>query len=441
MAAAAMRGASSLQSNVLNDVLFHTTDVEVALNAQVQRATKVASQLEKRLFALQAEQQQARDTNRSAASILAELQRSRQLASPRNGGASTPRSKRRLQTPMANPDEMSQQLDGAIDAVSGAVSMLGAIDDEMRSVESRLCIQIKWLHDMINRDSDCLTAVNCRKQRAKEYRHAGGVQLSSEMDPTEWPTQANATFLEAGAVMNRSAEARKGAYEVCRHAQLMAARAKKAANDAIAQSVTARLEQRHALQCQLERIAKQQHDTTKTLDSARANLETLREPLRVALARQSARHEIDDGVGEALKSEKATVVRGYRQLRHLTKQLESDLASARSHESAVRAELETLERDLATDRSAMMAENAVRVTLAPQPPQRPHMRVFAQTYDPAPNPIAWDGPNAAASARELPFSLWNNACARQYPGQRRDPKSMSPREAVERRRAAEQAAR
>jgi hypothetical protein len=239
--------------------------------------------------------------------------------------------------------------------------------------------------------------------------------------------------------MKRSADARKAAYEVCRHAQLMSARATKAANDAVSANVTARLEQRHILQCQLERIAKQKHDTTKTLDSTKHNLDTLREPLRVALARQSARHEVEDGVGAALKNEKASVVRGYRQLRHLTKQLESDLTAASGEEAAVRQELETLERDLASDRSAMMSENAIRVT--PQAPTRPHLRVFSQTMQPAPNPIAWSGGGGDASSRELPFSLWNNACARQYPGQRRDPKSLSPRERVEKRRAEEQAAR
>jgi hypothetical protein len=431
---AAIRGqAASLQHSVANEVLFQSTDVELALNQQVAHATKVTAALEKRLFALQAELQQARDSARGAATVLQDVRQSREtVITPRASASSTPR-RRGFNSTETAPWATTEALDGAIDAVSGSISLLTALIAEMHTLEGRLSVQIRWLRDLIARDSDCLTSVSCRPQRAREYRHHGGVQLSGSMSLSEWPSQANATFLEAAEAMRRSTEARKSTYEVCRQAQLVAARTKKAALDQLAGSVTARLEQRHALECELENVSKRAHDTSKSLDSARQQLQTMKAPLKVALARQVARQETDDAVGHALKSEKAVVVRGYRQLRNLTKQLQDDLDDMNVHRSDLRHDISTLETTLSADKQAMMSENALRVTLAPQPPQRSSVRTYhtgnhVGTNGMGPNPISWD-PNATA-ARELPFSLWNNLCARQYPGQRRDGthSSSSPRD-------------
>jgi chromosome segregation ATPase len=420
---AAVRSATSLQHSVSNDVLFQSTDVELALNQQVSRASKVSAALEKRLFALQAELQQARDSARGAESVLAEVKLSRASIAPRVATShSTPR-RHASHAAAIDPHAAAQTLDGAIDAVGSSVSVLQALVREMSTVESRIGIELRWLRELIHRDNECLTSVNCRKQRAREYRHDGGVRLSDDMSHTDWPNQANTTFLEAADVMRRSTDTRRDTYEVCRHAQLAAARTKKAAMDALAESVSARLEHRHQLRCDLEILSKREHDTTKTLDSTKSQLRTLKEPLKVALARQIARKDTDDDVGRSLRHEKTTVVRGYRQLRHLTKQLEHDLGSLHDDKSVLQNELSSLEEALDSDKHAMMAESALRVTLAPQPPQRSTIRTFhtglhVGVSGTAPNPISWDP--KAASPRELPFSLWNNLCARQYPGQRRN---------------------
>lgn len=423
----------ALQNAVLNDVAFQSADVDVALNQQIAHASKVSAQLERRLFALQAELQQCRDAGRGAASALAEVRGSRER-SPRAATssaslASTPRRTRHYAQTLnsAQGEAAGAQLDGAIQAVGAALSMLTAIAEEMTVLESRLSIEIRWLRDMVRRDSDCLTSLNCRKQKAREYRHDGGIQLSSQMSPTDWPHQANDTFVAAGGAIQRSADARRSAAEVCKHAHLMAARAKKASLDALTDSISSRMEERHALQCELQTLSKQRFDTDKTLATARENLDTLKDPLRVALARQQARKDIDDGAGAALRSEKDAVVRGYRQLRHLTKQLESDLGGMRQSEDSVRHRLADLEVELSADRVALEKENpALRIGSGANPPKRTAVRTYAEHMVPAPNPISWDN-SAAASSRELPFSLWNNLCARQYPGQRRDPKSGSPR--------------
>jgi chromosome segregation ATPase len=423
--------AASFQHNVLNDVLGQSTDVNVALNRQVAHATSVASALEKRLFALQAELQQCRDCSRGATTVLEDIKRSAgQTGSPRNlhGSAAARHSTPSRQTAAAH--DAAAGLEAAIDAVGSSLTMLQALVTEMGSTESRLSVQIRWLRDLISRDSDCITSVTCRPQRAREYRHSGGLAVGADMSTTEWPTQANDTYLAAAEVMQRSSVSRRSAFEVCKHAQLMLARSRKAASDEIAESVKQRLEHRHALKCEIESLGKRAHDTSKVLVGTKDQLKTLKEPLRATLSRQSARRGTEDDVGRALSLEKEAVVRGYKHLRHVTKQLECDLAGFEQAQESRRNELECLERDLNEDKRAMMSESALRVTLAPQAPQRLSVRTY-HTGDhvgfsgAGPNPISWDPMHS--SPRELPFSLWNNLCARQYPGQRRDGKSASPK--------------
>lgn len=430
----------SLRSCILHQAAQTTTGVEHALMNHIHRSQVAMSLLRKRLVAVEQETQQCRDlmvwVQERRAEVSEPLQVGKLHQHSRVGVgfqtemtasmdlASTPRAKNRAAVGDAPATALVDEAKEVAQCTKAATSSLESLQLTVRQLEAmaaRMTAQCEWLQHNILRDNDCITSAPSRPYHTKQMynnneattlsatgsdfaavaegslphhsalsasigrrghtRHAAGTlspAAKTSLSPLGWESESDATYQDAGQMIERSAETRKMIVALMKKELQDCAIMRKAVLDAFDKCINEKLRLRQRHMAEIDTIEKRIIDVKKQWKGASEAAIELKKPIDVTDERQRMRNNTADAVGEALAGERVILRQGRHELKKLCKTLSNEMKEMRARVGQLRAEIALLDQEMAVDRLWMTLDQPLATGSKPGVARIESKRTFAK---------------------------------------------------------------